>query len=649
MRVIDQRKSSVRRRWIISILAVYTLVSAVLYFPIITANFQGDDFGFLRYLFFNFSGLMEGRGLKEWLTSFPWLSFLPYFRPGLQLFNLLDYTAWGLNPIGYHLTNIALHISTAFFVFVMGWQLTRARVASVAAGLFFGIMPIHVEAVSWFAARADGLSTLWYLMSVVFFVFFRQRRRNVFLLISVIAFTLAILVKETAATLPIIILVYDWLYNLRASKDRKRLFAPHLWLWLILLIYIGLRVVIGLPSGAYLQSRLLELNWDYFSQVYVLGMVDPMLSDMTSEIRWVLLAIALAALWLYRQRREVWFGAAWAGLTVAPVLLGINDALFDRYLYLPTIGLALMLGSILANLGIGYGRLTRIMEISLVLGLAIFYGTALYARNAEWGRAAQITQIVEEQVKAAHPVLPADARLVFVNVPVLVGGRQMQAFGNMLPSAMQILYRNPDLQVFKASNFPVLTDDLDKTYFFEYNRRTLIERADLVGLLTERNRCNHGTIPALTWDFAKDAQGWEPWNQLDGFQNRDGMLITQSQGNDPYMASPEFDIPALAAGDVEITMRVTANQPKMEGAVYWRLSSHPDFEPGMFKSITVYSDGELHTYHVDLASSGQLFIGDSILRLRFDPVDAPVQIAIQTIRVNVLCASMQGEHCVCAP
>ncbi len=163
------------KRFSLSLLIFLAVANSLLYAPAFVSYFISDDFEFLRYLFFNFESLLGGQGLKAWLVSLSSAQFLPYFRPGYELFDLLDYTAWGLDPLGCHLTHLALHTLTAFLVFILYRQLTHNRLTAMTAGLLFAMMPIHVEAVSWFAALADGLDALWYLIAVVFFILFRRR------------------------------------------------------------------------------------------------------------------------------------------------------------------------------------------------------------------------------------------------------------------------------------------------------------------------------------------------------------------------------------------------------------------------------------------------------------------------------------------
>lgn len=630
----------------VAVFALLAIAIGFLYSPIFNANFQGDDFGIIKYMYFNFQSFLTIEGMRIWLASLPYLPFLPYFRPVLQLFYIVDYTAWGLSPLGYHITNLTLHLLTSFLIFVLAWQLTRERLSAAIAGLLFAIMPIHVEAVSWFAAHADGFGTLWYLVAIVFFILFRRQARTVFLVISIVATMLSLLVKEVAVTVPVMLTVFDFLYSRDAfRKLRWKILVPHALLWIIVAVYLAVRTIVNGGLEASLTAPLLQ--WDYLSQLFVLGMTDPIFTDMSSEIRWALIGVGVLGLWFFRERRTVWFGLTWSVVTVLPSLLSVNATLFDRYLYLPSVGLALSLANACTSESNRSTFFARVLApIGLVLVLFI-YGAGLYSRNGEWARAAQITETVTAQMQSLHPTLPADARLVFVNVPVLVGGRQMQAFGNNLPSAMQLLYRNPRLSVLKSNGFPIIQERLDKTFFFEYDRRKLTERVDLVRALGQRNQCMAVSQPAIEWSFANDAQGWEAWRDLSDFQNRDGWLVMRAVGNDPYFASPEIAISTMEIGDIEIAMRVRADDPALTAQIYWLASSQQDFSPDLQVSVPVRADGELHTYRVDIAQKGQLLEGDKIVRLRIDPTDAPADIAVKTITIYTHCDTLVNPQCSC--
>lgn len=629
------------------VLGILTTVVLVLYSPTLDASFQGDDFRYLHYLFFNLNSLLAGQSWLDWLAyGFGWGAWT-YFRPVFQLSYLSDFLAWGLDPVGYHLSNLALHVLASFLVFVLFWQLTHKQLPALAAGLLFGVMPIHVEPVSWFGARADGLSTLWYLLAVVFFVLFRRRLRRVFLLYAIVAFVAALMTKESSVTLPAVLMLYDWLYSWSGWQKLRNLVVPQLFFWSVLAAYVVFRLVLWAQLGTFANSRIQNLKWDYLTQIVTLHVFDPFFSDMTGQLRSILLGTAVLVVLLYHSRREVLIGAAWVGLTLIPSLLTQDYFIFDRYIYLPSVGLSVVLASVLTQPVPRFKTLSRLLATGALTLILVTYARALYNRNGEWARAAQITQIVLNQVRNLHPSLPSDARLVFTNVPVLVGPRGMQAFGGKLELAIQLIYGDRQLHADNFSKFPIWLGQLDHMYFFEYDRRRLVERADLVQALEQRKQCADVSSPSIEWTFSGDTQGWEFWNELSAIEFRDGVLVARSLGEDPQMGSPPINIPALAIGDIDITMRVSGTQPTFTGLLYWLASGQQEFSPGLKESFEVKADGEMHTYHVNLADSGMLLLGDQIERLRLDPIDGKGEIALESIRVYSHCSITKGALCTC--
>ena len=169
----------------------------------------------------------------------------------------------------------------------------------------------------------------------------------------------------------------------------------------------------------------------------------------------------------------------------------------------------------------------------------------------------------------------------------------------------------------------------------------------MIAALEARKACSDFSRPTITWDFAQGTQSWEAWNDLDDLTARDGTLIAHAVGNDPMLGSPSFDIPSIAVGDIAITMRAQASQSTLHGNIYWLATNQKDFYPGLNKSFAVQADGEFHTYRIDIAQTGTLLIGDHITQLRFDPVDAPAEIAIQKIEIMTHCSSLDGQKCGC--
>ena len=87
----------------------------------------------------------------------------------------LDYRLWGMNPLGYHLTNVLLHAAAAAVFYLVALRLLRLavggperrlRIGALAAALFFAIHPLRVESVAWITERRDVLSGLLFLLAI---------------------------------------------------------------------------------------------------------------------------------------------------------------------------------------------------------------------------------------------------------------------------------------------------------------------------------------------------------------------------------------------------------------------------------------------------------------------------------------------------
>ena len=72
-----------------------------------------------------------------------------YYRPIFLVWLTFNHWLFGLNPVGYHLTTILLHVGVTLFVFLLVRKLTRDQATAAIASLVFGLHPVHIEAVAW--------------------------------------------------------------------------------------------------------------------------------------------------------------------------------------------------------------------------------------------------------------------------------------------------------------------------------------------------------------------------------------------------------------------------------------------------------------------------------------------------------------------
>src|SRR2546427_8432752 len=135
----------------------------------------------------------------------------------------LDYVLWGMQPAGYHFTNLLLHAANAVLFYWVARRLlaaaqpdtsrTALRAGAAVAALFFAVHPLRAESVAWATERRDVLSALLFLTCVLTYLRAASAegaRRRRLLALSVAAFAGAVLAKSIVMTLPLLLVVIDW-------------------------------------------------------------------------------------------------------------------------------------------------------------------------------------------------------------------------------------------------------------------------------------------------------------------------------------------------------------------------------------------------------------------------------------------------------
>ncbi len=183
-------------------------------------------------------------------------------RPLLKLSYLLSWTT-GAGALGFLAMNITLHAVNVWLVYrlsqrVLAWLAPREPWANVPfwTALVFAVHPAQTEAVTYICGRSSALMTLFYLAAMLLYAWAARKREShwAFWLGVPVLFLLALFVKETAITLPLALLMLEWLAGTSAGCiwQRQRL------LWCVLLLSVGY-VLFNSAYLAHLQ-RSAELN-----------------------------------------------------------------------------------------------------------------------------------------------------------------------------------------------------------------------------------------------------------------------------------------------------------------------------------------------------------------------------------------------------
>ena len=298
----------------------------------------------------------------------------------------LDHAVWGKNPLGYHLGNVLLHaLNSALVVLVAGGLVRRATgklechgaVLVLVVGAIFALHPLHVESVAWVSERKDLLYAFFWLASLQAYLAFtghspgtaRARAYAAALLL----FLMSLLSKPMAVTLPIVLLLLDF-YPLRRLGPAWRDWRPVL---IEKIPFLTLSAISGavtvlaqwkggsmramevysLPERAWGAQRAVGFYLGKTVAPFRLAPVYPLELD-ASPLRWDFVAsflaiVAITAAAVRLRRRAPVLLMAWGYLlvTLLPVL-GIvqvgGQAAADRYMYLPILGPAAVMGALAA-------------------------------------------------------------------------------------------------------------------------------------------------------------------------------------------------------------------------------------------------------------------------------------------------------------
>ncbi|HEY5973180.1 MAG TPA: tetratricopeptide repeat protein [Geobacteraceae bacterium] len=132
------------------------------------------------------------------------------WHPLTWLSHMLDIELYGLDPRGHHLTSVVLHVINTALLFLLFNRMTGARWQSVGVAALFALHPMHVESVAWVAERKDVLSTLFWMLTLLAYAGYVARPGAARYLVTLLAFAAGLLAKPMLVTLPFVLLLLDY-------------------------------------------------------------------------------------------------------------------------------------------------------------------------------------------------------------------------------------------------------------------------------------------------------------------------------------------------------------------------------------------------------------------------------------------------------
>lgn len=318
---------------------------------------------------------------------------------------MIDYRIWGLNPFGFHLSNVLLHLFNTLLVFAFALKLSEERAASFFAAAIFAVHPAHTESVTFISARVDLLCAFFLLLSFHLYAFHPEpgytrfgRGFGLRDILSMFLFLLALLSKEMAVTMPILLALYTWFFEKWGRRTVR--VAPY---FVILALYVVFRVLglkaftgqhglkadfltVAFTASTAVLDYIRLLFFPYPLKAYYSIFWQPSLSAKVIAAIVLMLVSLAAVLWyLNRDKKLQAFVILWTYISLLPVLnigtLG-EFSIAERYLYIPSIGFSIFIGLFFSSLLKDKlaGKYAPYAFALLVVVLAV----AAISRNSVW-------------------------------------------------------------------------------------------------------------------------------------------------------------------------------------------------------------------------------------------------------------------------
>jgi tetratricopeptide (TPR) repeat protein len=398
----------------IRLAALFLVAVAILAFePTLNNDFVNWDDDHNLVLNDGYRGL--SRENLEWMFT---TSHGGHYQPLSWLSFALESQVWGVSPVGFHLTNVVLHVLTALTFFYVARRLICATaqklsanvltVAALTAALFFAVHPLRVESVAWATERRDVLSAVWLMLATVCYLkSVGSPVRGRWLTAAMVCYVLSLLSKAIGVTWPLVLLILD-AYPLRRFARQERSIGQsgprlHGIIGEKVLFAIPAVAIAGLALWAQGQSGALRaieehsigvrIGQAFYGIAFYLHKTIwpfpllPLYEQDPSASAWdaanlisLGVAVALTGLFILIRRRQPAWLAAWAVYLVLLVpVLGLAQSgpqvVADRYSYLPSTAWAVLIGGGVAQLCTldrrAVRRLTGAAGVALVAALTL--------------------------------------------------------------------------------------------------------------------------------------------------------------------------------------------------------------------------------------------------------------------------------------
>lgn len=356
---------------LVNIILILLIISSLLAYGRILGN------GFVS--FDDHQYIIENNHIKSGINpeSIQWAFSAVVFNnwhPLTWVSHMLDWSMFKDNAGGHHFMSLLFHIGAALLLFLFLNRTTKSLWLSAFAAAFFALHPLRVESVAWAAERKDVLSMFLGMAALYAYALYVEKYQFYQYLICLILFALSLMAKPMLVTLPFVLLLLDYWPLGRWPKEiitpfqsRVLLIGRLLWEKVpFLCLSIGSSMVtfwVQNKGGAVVSIENLSFSERIANAVvsyisYLRKIISPIdlavfypyehffpWWQVTASV-FILIGITIIVLYAIKKFPFLFVGWFWYLGTLVPVI-GIvqvgKQAMADRYTYLPSIGIIIML------------------------------------------------------------------------------------------------------------------------------------------------------------------------------------------------------------------------------------------------------------------------------------------------------------------
>jgi len=291
-----------------------------------------------------------------------------YYRPVIELAYRVQYKMYGLNPHGYHLFNILLHVLNSFLVFLLIDAVAKDRRGlSFTIAVFFLIHPVQTEAVACISGLSNLLFAFFVLGSFILYILANKKEMLSLYIFSLISFFVALMTKEQAVVLPLLIIAYSMIYSEDNNESVKKSCCKISGFFIVVCLYfiargaivgegLGTKLVLDGEFSLRMMSvpRLLNTflriivwptNLHYYRSIDILKPFGAQ----SAILMFVIIVVVAIIKTVHNSRKKLLlFAIAWFGITMLPtmnIIPLVNEYSFvlamEHFLYLPIVGVLL--------------------------------------------------------------------------------------------------------------------------------------------------------------------------------------------------------------------------------------------------------------------------------------------------------------------